>query len=163
MHFQDFVQLPWQKQSTQTSHGLSAASSSSGDVGLSSSYGPASGRSASDFLSSAGNARMDNVSRALDISVEGFESSPVSILRCVAVCIDMTSYILLYTATDILTFHFAFVQSSQDDPAVDTAGLQFSKSLSTSELSLVESSDASVKVRLLSVSNFDSLRFVLIY
>ncbi|KAJ0245364.1 Transcription regulator [Hirschfeldia incana] len=113
--YEDFVQLPWQKQSTQTSHGLSAASSSSGDVGLSSSYGPASGKSASDFLSIAANARMDNVSRALDISVEGFESSPVSLL------------------------------SSQADPAVDTAGLQFSKSLSTSELSLVESSDAAVK------------------
>ena len=85
MRFQDFVQLPWQKQTTQTSHGLSAASSSSGDVGLSSSYGPASGKSASDFLSSAGNARMDNVSRPLDISVEGFESPPVSLLRCFAV------------------------------------------------------------------------------
>ncbi|KAG2320415.1 hypothetical protein Bca52824_013628 [Brassica carinata] len=106
--YEDFVQLPWQKQSTQTSHGLSAASSSSGDVGLSSNYGPASGKSASDFLSSTGNARMDNVSRALDISVEGFESSPVSLL------------------------------SSQVDPAVDSA-------LSTSELSLVESSDAAVK------------------
>ncbi|KAF8113037.1 hypothetical protein N665_0058s0130 [Sinapis alba] len=113
--YEDFVQLPWQKQSTQSSHGLSAASSSSGDVGLSSSYGPASGKSASDILSSAGNARMDNVSRALDISVEGFESSPVSLL------------------------------SSQVDPAVDAAGLQFSKYLSTSELSLVESSDAAVK------------------
>uniref|UniRef100_A0A0D3C6V7 CCR4-Not complex component Not1 C-terminal domain-containing protein n=1 Tax=Brassica oleracea var. oleracea TaxID=109376 RepID=A0A0D3C6V7_BRAOL len=113
--YEDFVQLPWQKQTTQTSHGLSAASSSSGDVGLSSSYGPASGKSASDFLSSAGNARMDNVSRPLDISVEGFESPPVSLL------------------------------SSQVDPAVDTAGLQFSKSLSTSELSLVESSDTAVK------------------
>ncbi|KAG2243118.1 hypothetical protein Bca52824_095035 [Brassica carinata] len=113
--YEDFVQLPWQKQTTQTSHGLSAASSSSGDVGLSSSYGPASGKSASDFLSSAGNARMDNVSRPLDISVEGFESPPVSLL------------------------------SSQVDPAVDTAGLQFSKSLSTSESSLVESSDTAVK------------------
>ncbi|KAL0703038.1 hypothetical protein Bca4012_069463 [Brassica carinata] len=113
--YEDFVQLPWQKQTTQTSHGLSAASSSSGDVGLSSTYGPASGKSASDFLSSAGNARMDNVSRPLDISVEGFESPPVSLL------------------------------SSQVDPAVDTAGLQFSKSLSTSESSLVESSDTAVK------------------
>ncbi|XP_033138412.1 CCR4-NOT transcription complex subunit 1 isoform X1 [Brassica rapa] len=113
--YEDFVQLPWQKQTTQTSHGLSAASSSSGDVGLSSSYGPASGKSASDFLSSARNARMDNVSQPLDISVEGFESPPVSLL------------------------------SSQVDPAVDTAGLQFSKSLSTSELSLVESSDTAMK------------------
>ncbi|CAH8358576.1 unnamed protein product [Eruca vesicaria subsp. sativa] len=113
--YEDFVQLPLQKQSTQTSHGFSTASSSSGDLGLSSSYGPASGKSASEFLSSAGNARIDNVSRALDISVEGFESSPVSLL------------------------------SSQVGPAVDTAGHQFSKSLSTSELTLFESSDAAVK------------------
>lgn len=81
MHFQDFVQLPLQKQSTQTSHDLSAASSSSVDVGLSSSYGPSSGKSTSDLLYSAGNTRMDNVSRAMDIPVEGFESSPVSLLR----------------------------------------------------------------------------------
>lgn len=47
----------------------------------------------------------------------------------------------------MLTFHFACVQSSQVDPAGDTAGLQFSKSLSTSELNLVESSDAAMKVR----------------
>lgn len=85
MHFQDFVQLPWQKQSTQTSHGLSAASSSSGDAGIGSGYGPVSGKLASDFLSSAGNARMDMVSRPSDISVEGFESSPVSLLRCFVV------------------------------------------------------------------------------
>ncbi|KAF8103354.1 hypothetical protein N665_0188s0292 [Sinapis alba] len=113
--YEDFVQLPWQKQSAQTSHGLSAASSSSGDVGLGSGYGLVSGKNASDFESSAGNARMDTASRASDISVEGFQSSPVSLL------------------------------SSQVDPAGDTAGLQFSKSLSTSELSLVESSEASVK------------------
>ncbi|VVA89571.1 unnamed protein product [Arabis nemorensis] len=113
--YEDFVQLPWQKQSTQTSHGLSAASSSSGDVGIGSGYGPVSGKLASDFASSAANARMDMVSRPSDISVEGFESSPVSLL------------------------------SSQVDPAGDTVGLQFSKSLSTSESNLVESSDAAMK------------------
>ena len=80
---QDFVQLPWQKQSTHTSHGLSAASSSSGEVGLGSNYGPVSGKSASDSLSGAEHARMDMVSRASDLSVEGFES-PVSLLRCFA-------------------------------------------------------------------------------
>lgn len=82
MHFQDFVQHPWQKQSTPTSHGLSVVSSSSGDVALGSGYGPVSGKLASEFLSSAVNARMDMVSRPSDISVEGFESSPVSLLRC---------------------------------------------------------------------------------
>ncbi|ESQ36840.1 hypothetical protein EUTSA_v10006521mg [Eutrema salsugineum] len=113
--YEDFVQLPWQKQSAQTSHSVSAASSSSGDVGLVSGYGPVSAKIASEFLSSAGNVRMDMVSRPSDIPVEGFESSTVSLL------------------------------SSQVDPAGDTAGLQFSKSLSTSELSLVESSDAAMK------------------
>lgn len=94
MHFQDFVQHPWQKQSTQTSHGLSAASSSSGDVALGSGYGPVSGKVASEFLSNAGNARMDMVSRPSDISVDGFESSPVSLLRCLVVKqIDKTALI----------------------------------------------------------------------
>ncbi|CAH2039394.1 unnamed protein product [Thlaspi arvense] len=113
--YEDFVQLPWQKQSVQTSHGLPAASSSSGDVGLGSGYGPVSVKNGSDFLTSAGNARMDLVPRPSDISVEGFESTPVSLL------------------------------SSQVDQAGDTAGLQFSNSLSTSELSLVESSDTAMK------------------
>ncbi|CAH8310228.1 unnamed protein product [Eruca vesicaria subsp. sativa] len=113
--YEDFVQLPLQKQSAQTSHGLFAASSSSGDVGLGNGFGPVSGKNASDFESSAGNTRTDMASRASDISVEGFQSSPVSLL------------------------------SSQIDPAGDTAGLQFSKSLSTSELSLVESSEAALK------------------
>ncbi|KAF8111472.1 hypothetical protein N665_0074s0008 [Sinapis alba] len=112
--YEDFVQLPWQKQSTHTSHSLSAASSSSGEVGLGSGYGPVSGKNASDSLSGAENARMDMVSRASDLSVEGLES-PVSLL------------------------------SSQVDPAGETGGLQFSNSISTSELSLVESSDAAMK------------------
>ncbi|KAL0866576.1 hypothetical protein Bca101_045694 [Brassica carinata] len=112
--YEDFIQ-PWQKQPAQTSHGLSAASSSSGDVGLGSGYGPVSGKNASDFESSAGNARTDMASRASDNSMEGFHSSQISLL------------------------------SSQVDPAGDTAGLQFSKSLSTSELSLVESSEAAMK------------------
>ncbi|KAL1217144.1 hypothetical protein V5N11_021478 [Cardamine amara subsp. amara] len=101
--YEDFVQHPWQKQSTQTSHGVSAASSSSGDVVLGSGYNP------------AGNARMDMVSRPSDISAEGFESSPVSLL------------------------------SSHVDPVGDTAGLQLSKSLSTSESYLVESSEFAIK------------------
>ncbi|CAN8310796.1 unnamed protein product [Cochlearia groenlandica] len=109
--YEDFVQLPWQKQSTQSPHSLSAASSSSGDVGLGSVYGPVSGKIASDFLSSAGNARDDLVPRESDISVEGLESSAVSFL------------------------------SSQVDPA----GLELSKPTSTSELTLVESSGASIK------------------
>ncbi|AAC24379.1 Similar to yeast general negative regulator of transcription subunit 1 [Arabidopsis thaliana] len=113
--YEDFVQHPWQKQSTQTSHGLSAASSSSGDVALGSGYGPVSGKVASEFLSNAGNARMDMVSRPSDISVDGFESSPVSLL------------------------------SSQVDPAGDSSSLQFTKSLPTSELNLAESSDAATK------------------
>jgi CCR4-NOT transcription complex subunit 1 len=92
--YEDFVQHPWQKQSTQTSHGLSAASSSSGDVALGSGYGPVSGKVASEFLSNAGNARMDMVSRPSDISVDGFESSPVSLLRCLVVKqIDKTALI----------------------------------------------------------------------
>lgn len=111
--YEDFVQLPLQKQSTHTSHGLSTASSSSGEVGLGSGYGPVSGKSSSDSLSGAVNARMDMVTRASDLSVEGFES-PVSFL------------------------------SSQVDPAGE-GGLQFSNSISTSELSLVESSDAAMK------------------
>ncbi|KAF3523583.1 hypothetical protein F2Q69_00048859 [Brassica cretica] len=110
--YEDFVQLSWQKQSAQTSHGLSVASSSSGDVGLGNGYGPVSGKNASDFESSAGNDRTDMANRASDTSMEGFQSSPISLL------------------------------SSQVDPA---AGLQFSKSLSTSELSLVESSEAAMK------------------
>ncbi|KAL0662601.1 hypothetical protein Bca4012_099438 [Brassica carinata] len=110
--YEDFVQLSWQKQSAQTSHGLSVASSSSGDVGLGNGYGPVSGKNASDFESSAGNDRTDMAYWASDTSMEGFQSSPISLL------------------------------SSQVDPA---AGLQFSKSLSTSELSLVESSEAAMK------------------
>ncbi|KAG5379543.1 hypothetical protein IGI04_027385 [Brassica rapa subsp. trilocularis] len=110
--YEDFVQHPWQKQSAQTSHGLSVASSSSGDVGFGNGYGPVSGKYASDFESSAGNDRTDMAYRASDTSMESFQSCPMSLL------------------------------SSQVDPA---AGLQFSKSLSTSELSLVESSEAAMK------------------
>ncbi|CAN8296001.1 unnamed protein product [Cochlearia groenlandica] len=112
--YEDFVQLPWQKQSIQSSHSSAAASSSSGDVELGSGHGPASGIVASDFLSSAGNAQMDMVSRPSDIFVENFEPSPVSL------------------------------SSSQVDPD-DTTGLQISKSLSTSELDLIESSDIAMK------------------
>ncbi|KAG2243398.1 hypothetical protein Bca52824_094759 [Brassica carinata] len=45
----------------------------------------------------------------------------------------------------MLTFHLASVQSSQVDPAGETGDLQFSNSISTSELSLVESSDTAMK------------------
>lgn len=72
----------------------------SGDVALGSGYGPVSGKVASEFFFSAGNARMDMVSRPTDISVDGFESSPVSLLRCFVVKqIDKTAFI------SILVFH----------------------------------------------------------
>ena len=69
---------------------------------------------------------------------------------------DKTVYIssLVLHSWYVDIFHLASIQSSQVDPA---AGLQFSKSLSTSELSLVESSEAAMKVRVLSFFSFDSL------
>ncbi|XP_019056501.1 PREDICTED: CCR4-NOT transcription complex subunit 1-like [Tarenaya hassleriana] len=116
--YEDFVQLPWQKQSTQSSHGLSGGSSSSGDVGLGGDCGSLSGKQVSGFSSSAGNGGLDLVSRSSDIAAEGFEFSSVAPL----------------SAPD-----------TQVGPASDAATLLYSKSLSTSELHPTESSDATMK------------------
>lgn len=61
--------------------------------------------------------------------------------------INLFSFLPSHLTADVLTFHFACVQSSQVDPVGDSAGIQSSKSLSTSELDLVESSDVAMKVR----------------
>lgn len=68
--------------------------------------------------------------------------------------IKLFTFLLLCFTANMLTFHLASVQSSQVDPAGETGGLQFSNSISTSELSLVESSDTAMKVRLLFVFKF---------
>ncbi|XP_019058124.1 PREDICTED: CCR4-NOT transcription complex subunit 1 isoform X2 [Tarenaya hassleriana] len=112
--YEDFVQLPWQKQSTQSSHGLSAVPSSSGEVGIGGGYGSLSGKQSSGISSSAANVGMDMVSRSSDISVEGFESSSVAPPS---------------------------VPSVQVGPASDAATLLYSKPLSSSESYPTESAD----------------------
>jgi CCR4-NOT transcription complex subunit 1 len=57
---QDFVRLPWQNQSSQSSHVIPTGSSSSGATGLASAYGSVS----------------------LDVASEAIESNSAALLRC---------------------------------------------------------------------------------
>lgn len=84
LHIQDFVRLPLQSQSSQSSHAVSAGSStSSSDAGLTGAYGGSvSGQLNAGYPSGPGNTGLEAVSRPLDVGPEASESNSAALLRC---------------------------------------------------------------------------------
>lgn len=80
---QDFVRLPLQNQSSQSSHAMAGSSlTSSSDAGLSGAYGLTAGQVNPGYTSGAGNAGFEAVSRPLDVASGAIESGSAALLRC---------------------------------------------------------------------------------
>lgn len=81
-HFQDFVRLPWQNQSSQSSHSiLAGSSSSSGAPGLASAFGSGSEQLNVGYSSTPGNLGLEAVSRSLDMASDAIESNSAAVPR----------------------------------------------------------------------------------
>ncbi|KAL5862252.1 hypothetical protein ACOSQ3_003532 [Xanthoceras sorbifolium] len=79
--YEDFVRLPLQNQSSQSSHAMAAGSlTSSGDAGLSGAYGLAAGQVNPGYTSGAGNTGFETVSRPLDVASGAIESGSAALL-----------------------------------------------------------------------------------
>lgn len=78
---QDFVRLPWQNQSTQTSNPSPVGPSTSVSSGLSQAYGLASAQLNSGPYSALGNTGMGAVAHSLDLGPEEMDAGPPKQLR----------------------------------------------------------------------------------
>ncbi|KAJ4827650.1 hypothetical protein Tsubulata_008272 [Turnera subulata] len=122
--YEDFVRLPWQNQSSQTSHAIpTGSSSSSGTAGVVGSYGSVQGQLNAVYSSSHGNVGFETVSRALDVASEAIESNSVAILSSAPIHIS---------ATDGVN-----QQSSENTPV----SAPFSSTVPSSELHPLDTSD----------------------
>ncbi|KAF3440045.1 hypothetical protein FNV43_RR18323 [Rhamnella rubrinervis] len=103
--YEDFVRLPWQNQSSQSSHAMPAgASASSANAGLASAYGSTSGQLNPGYSPGPGNTGFEAVSRPLD---EAMESNSALQLSASSVHVGVA---------DSVTQH-----SSENDSAVGSA------------------------------------------
>ncbi|KAK9910902.1 hypothetical protein M0R45_034838 [Rubus argutus] len=119
--YEDFVRLPWQNQSIQSSHVLPVATTaSSGNAGLTSTYGSASGQLNTNYSPGPGS-KFEAVSRPLD---EAMESNSALHLSASSIHVG---------AADGVSQH-----SSENDSVVGS----FPSAASAPELHSVESSDA---------------------
>ncbi|KAM5554755.1 hypothetical protein ABKV19_022924 [Rosa sericea] len=119
--YEDFVRLPWQNQSIQSSHVLPVATTaSSGSAGLTSTYGSASGQLNTGYSPGPGS-KFEAVSRPLD---EAMESNSALHLSASSIHVG---------AADGVSQH-----SSENDSVVGS----FPSAASAPELHSVESSDA---------------------
>ncbi|XP_015889443.2 uncharacterized protein LOC107424219 isoform X1 [Ziziphus jujuba] len=120
--YEDFVRLPWQNQSSQSSHAVPAgASTSSASAGLASVYGSTSGQLNPGYSSGPGNTGFEAVSRPLD---DALESNSALQLSASSVHVG---------PADGVTQH-----GSENDVAVGS----FTTAASTPELQAVDSVDA---------------------
>ncbi|KAK2650679.1 hypothetical protein Ddye_018168 [Dipteronia dyeriana] len=79
--YEDFVRLPLQNQSSQSSHAMASSSlTSSSDTGLSGAYGLAPGQVNPGYTSGAGNTGFEAVSRPLDVATGAIESGSAALL-----------------------------------------------------------------------------------
>ncbi|XP_044493750.1 CCR4-NOT transcription complex subunit 1-like [Mangifera indica] len=79
--YEDFLRLPWQNQSTHSSHTVSAGPlTSSGDSSLNGAYGLAAGQVNPGYSAIAGNTEFEAGSRSSDVSSGSIETSSAALL-----------------------------------------------------------------------------------
>ncbi|OMP00668.1 hypothetical protein COLO4_12469 [Corchorus olitorius] len=114
--YEDFVRLPLQNQSGQTSHSMSSgASSLSADGGLSGTFGSTSGQVAPGYTSGTGNLGQ------LDVASEAIESTPAGLLNASSIHIGSATALTQQTAeNDPLNASFPSATSAPELLSVDT-------------------------------------------
>ncbi|XWS35646.1 hypothetical protein CRYUN_Cryun20dG0014500 [Craigia yunnanensis] len=114
--YEDFVRLPWQNQSGQSSHSMSAGPSSlSGDAGLTGTFGSTSGQVNPTFTSGPGNLGQ------LDVASEAIESTSAALLSTSSIHIgSAASHTQQTTENDPLNSSFLSTTSAPELHSVDT-------------------------------------------
>ncbi|XP_043805903.1 CCR4-NOT transcription complex subunit 1 isoform X2 [Manihot esculenta] len=93
--YEDFVRLPWQNQSSQSSHSiLAGSSSSSGAPGLASAFGSGSEQLNVGYSSTPGNLGLEAVSRSLDMASDAIESNSAAVPSGLAIHTGATDGII---------------------------------------------------------------------
>ncbi|XP_007052185.2 PREDICTED: CCR4-NOT transcription complex subunit 1 [Theobroma cacao] len=114
--YEDFVRLPWQNQSGQSSHSMSAGPSSlSGDGGLTGTFGSTSGQVTPGYASSQGNLGQ------LDVASEAIESTSAALLSASSIHIGSAAGLTQQTTeNDPLNASFSSTISAPELHSVDT-------------------------------------------
>ncbi|XP_021677934.2 uncharacterized protein LOC110663040 isoform X2 [Hevea brasiliensis] len=93
--YEDFVRLPWQNQSSQSSHSIPIGSSSSlGVTGLASAFGSGSGQLNASYSSTPGNLGAEAVSRTLDLASDAIDSNSAVLLSASSIHIGATDGVI---------------------------------------------------------------------
>ncbi|KAJ8748950.1 hypothetical protein K2173_013387 [Erythroxylum novogranatense] len=93
--YEDFVRLPWQNQSNQSSQAVPTGSSTfSGSTSLAGSFGVASAQLSTGYSSAPVNIGFDVLSRTMDASSEKFESNSVALLSTSTIQMGMADGVL---------------------------------------------------------------------
>ncbi|XVF33558.1 hypothetical protein REPUB_Repub17cG0178700 [Reevesia pubescens] len=114
--YEDFVRLPWQNQSSQSSHSMSAGPSSlTGDAGLTGTFGGTSGQVTPGYTSGPGNLGQ------LDVASEAIESTSAALLSASSIHIgSATGLTQQTTENDPLNASFPSTTSAPELHSVDT-------------------------------------------
>ncbi|XVE76912.1 hypothetical protein DITRI_Ditri13aG0018400 [Diplodiscus trichospermus] len=114
--YEDFVRLPWQNQSGQSSHSMSAGPSSlSGDAGLTGTFGSTSGQVTPGYTSGPGNLGQ------LDVASEAIESTSAALLSASSIHIGSAAGLTQQTAeNDVLNASFPSTTPASELHSVDT-------------------------------------------
>ncbi|XP_022770231.1 CCR4-NOT transcription complex subunit 1-like isoform X3 [Durio zibethinus] len=114
--YEDFVRLPWQNQSGQSSHSMSGAPSSlSGDAGLTGTFGSTSGQVTPGYSSGPGNLAQ------LDVASEAIESTSAAPLSASSIHIGPAAGLTPQTTeNDPLNDSLSYTTSAPELHSVDT-------------------------------------------
>ncbi|XP_020538535.1 CCR4-NOT transcription complex subunit 1 isoform X2 [Jatropha curcas] len=122
--YEDFVRLPWQNQSSQSSHTISTASAtSSASTALPSTYSSTTGQLNASYSSAPGNIGFEAVSRTLDMASDTTESNSATVLSASSIHVGASDSV---------------IQQNSENNAVSAS---FSSTVPAPELHSVDSSD----------------------
>ncbi|GMI98283.1 hypothetical protein like AT1G02080 [Hibiscus trionum] len=114
--YEDFVRLPWQNQSGQSSHAISAGPSSlSGEAGLTATFGTTAGQGISGYTSGPGNLGQ------LDVTSEAIETTSAALLSASSIHIGTGAAVTQQTTeNDPLSATFPSTTMAPELHSVDT-------------------------------------------
>ncbi|KAL4599949.1 hypothetical protein ACB092_11G164000 [Castanea dentata] len=117
--YEDFVRLPWQSQSTQSSHAMPSGPATAGGTGLPGAYGSASGQLNPGYSSGPGSTGFEAVSRPQDESTESNSALHLSASSLHIGVADGASHIS--SENDSATASFPPTTSASDLHSVDSS------------------------------------------
>ncbi|KAF5732911.1 Ccr4-not transcription complex putative isoform 1 [Tripterygium wilfordii] len=113
--YEDFVRLPWQNQSSQSSHAMPPGPSiPSSATGVTSSYNSSSGQLSSGFSSGPGNSGFEAVPRPLDAASEGMEPSSAALLSASSIHTGTPDGVIQQSSDNLVSASFSSAASAPE-------------------------------------------------